>query len=436
MKIRSFRVGPATNSSSSHSVVFWHGASDQLSDEDHFGWEMFTLASPEAKEEYLDAQWNTVAVDDAWDKGLKTVDHQSTWQWPKLNGKPDRRVYDLVKKELLKDGVVVLGGNDNSGEHPMYDSSTKVPLFELLRNGENVVIREDPVGKWITILAPFTYAAPMGLKIRMGEGEITKSYTPELMDIKITDKCSFGCDFCYQGSTQEGRHASRQSLERAVDVLREMQVMEVAIGGGEPLEHPLIKDFTQMLWEAGIVANVTTRHKMQGSRWERRERLPHVHKFGQSIMKAKEVQTFSGVCYHVVLGTLPMSEVYNILMKSEATLLLDFKTTGRGAPGPVYDYSNWLEVVRAVKHIRTTDDELRHNDWQVGIDTPLAKKFEADLKAMGVSDLLYETEEGKHSAYWDLVEDKFGPDSYHPEKLVKAPKGASADWYIDQFRGW
>jgi len=440
VQIRSIRIGAATNSSSTHSVIFYNGAplGDNPVDEDGYGWEQFTLVSPEAKLDYLNAQWATATL--GWEErgkeGFRYVDHQSLWQWPKLNGKADRRVFELVKRELLKDGVVILGGNDNSGEHHLYATQRAVPLFEVLRNGTGVKIREDPVGKWITVLAAHTYDSPTGIKFRLGDGEIKKSYTPELMDIKVTDYCRVGCDFCYQGSTPQGRHAPWDRLQRAVVILKQLDVMEVALGGGEPLEHPDIQDFTAELKKAGIVVNVTTKQKLAKGRWERESLIPGVNRFGMSIMSSKEVQEFSDVCYHVVLGTLPMSEVYNILMKADSTLLLDFKTTGRGAHGPRFDYSNWLEVVRTVKHNRLDLEELKYREWQVGIDTPLAKRSKRDLEAMGIPELTYETEEGKHSAYWDLVEDKFGPCSYEPDKLLDVPRGATKEWFREQFSVW
>jgi len=241
VQIRSIRIGAATNSSSTHSVIFYNGAplGDNPVDEDGYGWEQFTLVSPEAKLDYLNAQWATATL--GWEErgkeGFRYVDHQSLWQWPKLNGKADRRVFELVKRELLKDGVVILGGNDNSGEHHLYATQRAVPLFEVLRNGTGVKIREDPVGKWITVLAAHTYDSPTGIKFRLGDGEIKKSYTPELMDIKVTDYCRVGCDFCYQGSTPQGRHAPWDRLQRAVVILKQLDVMEVALGGGHPGLH-------------------------------------------------------------------------------------------------------------------------------------------------------------------------------------------------------
>jgi hypothetical protein len=193
-----------------------------------------------------------------------------------------------------------------------------------------------------------------------------------------------------------------------------------------------------MLNDAGIVVNVTTRHNMRGvSRWERQDKYPHINKFGVSIGSAKMIDRHADVCYHVVLGTLPMSEVYNILMKAPSVLLLDFKTTGRGASGPTHDYSNWLEVARAVVHNRRqTREEWDDSNWQVGIDTPLAKRFATELEEIGIPEVLFETEEGKHSAYWDLVKGEFGPCSYDPDRMVQVPKQADAQWFRDTFLRW
>ena len=50
MKIHNVRLGHATNSSSSHSIIF-DPVSKATDDYDDFGWSFFTLASKEAKEE-------------------------------------------------------------------------------------------------------------------------------------------------------------------------------------------------------------------------------------------------------------------------------------------------------------------------------------------------------------------------------------------------
>ena len=428
-RLTSLRLGAATNSSSSHSVIFYDGPSrltDNL-DEDDYGWGMFVAASAEQKKHYIMSQWCTGTHDYTRDDEFLGVDHQSVWTWPKdKHGAFSKDVLELVLCELGDDPrVVILGGNDNGGEHP-YDGA-KVPLYEFLSGAYGTSrYRKDP-GGWITLFTPKTYSQPGGLKMRFGErGE--KSYTPELVDIKITDYCTYGCDFCYQGSTAKGKAATKTALNHCVKILREMDVLEVAIGGGEPTTHPQFAWFVKRLHDAGIAANVTTKNKAF-----LKTRQEYVNATGFSIQSAKEVKRYSSLCYHVVLGSIPMSEVYRILMVAEHVLLLDWKTTGRGARGPDYDYSNWLEVVRAVKALRIdAADFPRDSNWSVGIDTPLAKRFHTELQDIGIPEVLYETEEGKHSAYWDLVEGKFGASSYG-DTLTDVPKLATASWFRREF---
>jgi hypothetical protein len=56
MKLYNARLGFANNSSSSHSLLFLPGTSDDFAEADgrvEFGWGGFTLASPKAKLSYL-----------------------------------------------------------------------------------------------------------------------------------------------------------------------------------------------------------------------------------------------------------------------------------------------------------------------------------------------------------------------------------------------
>lgn len=84
---------------------------------------------------------------------------------------------------------------------------------------------------------------------------------PELADISISNKCSKGCSFCYKNSTPDGKLMSFDEFCCVLDALQDPEhgtVFQVAIGGGEPLEHP---DFLRIVEETanrGIVLNFTT----------------------------------------------------------------------------------------------------------------------------------------------------------------------------------
>ncbi|MCP4398623.1 MAG: radical SAM protein [bacterium] len=84
---------------------------------------------------------------------------------------------------------------------------------------------------------------------------------PELADISISNHCTNGCDFCYRDS--QNNH-SFMSVEEYAYLLRCLQhptwgnVFQVALGGGEPLEHPDLLKIIDMTCGTGIIPNFTT----------------------------------------------------------------------------------------------------------------------------------------------------------------------------------
>jgi MoaA/NifB/PqqE/SkfB family radical SAM enzyme len=93
-----------------------------------------------------------------------------------------------------------------------------------------------------------------GTKIREYENDPEITH-PESIDVKITDYCDMGCAYCHESSTTKGIHAD---LDKLLDVISELPAgVELAIGGGNPLSHPKLVDFLQVLKARGIIANIT-----------------------------------------------------------------------------------------------------------------------------------------------------------------------------------
>lgn len=84
---------------------------------------------------------------------------------------------------------------------------------------------------------------------------------PELVDISISNHCTKGCFFCYRNS---GNNREWMSVEDYCSVLDSMNhpkygnVFQVALGGGEPLEHPNFLTIVDETVDRGIVPNFTT----------------------------------------------------------------------------------------------------------------------------------------------------------------------------------
>lgn len=84
---------------------------------------------------------------------------------------------------------------------------------------------------------------------------------PEFYDVKITSRCTGGCPWCYMDSKEEDGHVV-DAVEKIKDYFGPMNMnqrpFQVAIGGGNPNEHPDFPEILRTFHELGITPNYTT----------------------------------------------------------------------------------------------------------------------------------------------------------------------------------
>lgn len=81
---------------------------------------------------------------------------------------------------------------------------------------------------------------------------------PELLDISITNYCERRCEFCYRQSHSLGNHMSLFDFQKIITQAREIGVLQVALGGGNPNQHPDFISFLKISKENGIIPSYTT----------------------------------------------------------------------------------------------------------------------------------------------------------------------------------
>lgn len=448
LTIHKIRLGLATNSSSTHSLVILPGGAADDADHGEFGWDFFTAGSRERKMRYLACQLRSSllqvtnhdmahTVAQAW-TGVELapyedyddyVDHQSHWTLPLTwDAKGvDRAFFEELKAFLMRDDVVVLGGNDNDeASHPLDGGRgfrLAVPIEESCRN---LVCRKD--GDHWTMFDRST-----GTKIRMsfadGQAvEPAKASAPELVDIKITDYCPFDCEFCYQDSTQQGQHAPKGRLERLAWSLSQMNVFEVAIGGGEPTLHPNFVDVLRTFRSHGVVPNFTTKNlAWLNDHTLRPKILELAGAFAYSVENWQDVEKLASLrdVYEIpnrqlncqyVMGTSSLSDFRVLLREAKERkirlTLLGYKQNGRGSEYEPRDYADWPKILKEIH------DEPGYG-LKIGIDTALAAGYQSQLGDLGVPRWCYEIEEGKFSMYVDAVAWKTARSSYGPSLAMR-----------------
>jgi MoaA/NifB/PqqE/SkfB family radical SAM enzyme len=81
---------------------------------------------------------------------------------------------------------------------------------------------------------------------------------PELLDISITSWCDKECDFCYRSAGTDGKHMPLDDYCRLIDMAASIGVYQVALGGGNPNQHPNFIEILEYTQRKEIVPNYTT----------------------------------------------------------------------------------------------------------------------------------------------------------------------------------
>ena len=155
------------------------------------------------------------------------------------------------------------------------------------------------------------------------------------MDIKICNKCSAQCQFCHEGSTPDGKLGDILN-EKFIDTLHEYQ--EVAIGGGNVLEHPDLLKFLRKLKSKNVITNITLNqiHFEQNQDFIAKlveEKL--IYGLGISLVKPtmkfiELAKQYPNAVIHVINGVVTPSGIESLANHNLKLLILGYKHLRRG----------------------------------------------------------------------------------------------------------
>lgn len=472
MRVLNVRYGLATNSSSTHSLVFLppgvrSGSND--ADGQTYGWDFFQLTDPASKRAYLAQSLAqqlresmsapaAAAIARDW-TGVEpeadgNVDHQSELTFPMdWEGKPlDRDFFMAFRDFALRDDMVICGGNDNTDEKPdaLEAGGRDTGMFGLipLESYKTPTVARRDGSYWTLFNRENGHKTRLTFEGTEWTGMPARSTAPELVDVKITGHCTFGCEFCYQDSTPEGKHGDVGWIRRLAYALAEMRVFEVAIGGGEPTLHPEFVDILRAFRSSHVVPNFTTKNLAWLRDAEKRaEILALAGAFAYSVETAKDVDALAkaleaakidpdpdhrgggrATVQHVV-GVADEKEfraILNACAENGIPLtLLGYKMVGRGPSFGTKPNSKWLDIVASI---------AKKKYMRVGIDTALADRHWDDLLKAGVPPYLMTRKEGQFSCYIDAVERKIDVSSYSGGTGVVLPQWLDAQSLTAAYR--
>lgn len=175
-----------------------------------------------------------------------------------------------------------------------------------------------------------------GTKIRELKERTFQPQFAENIDLKITNRCTgANCPFCYEGSSATGKHSDILK-ENFIYTLKPYQ--EVAIGGGNVLEHPDLEALLHILKKQKVITNVTVNqiHFEQNQEFIQRlvkENL--IYGLGISLSEpTKELiqmlKDIPNAVVHVIAGLVTEKELDALSNQNIKLLILGYKKLRRG----------------------------------------------------------------------------------------------------------
>lgn len=174
-----------------------------------------------------------------------------------------------------------------------------------------------------------------GTKIRQNEFDKLTPEFPECFDYKITDCCKHNCPECHENSKPNGIHGPIMR-DKFIDTLH--PYTEIAIGGGNPLEHSELEMFLHKCKDLSLICNITVHqddfitNKAQLKEWVNDHLLygigVSVHNVTHELINT--LKEFPNAVLHVIAGLVTIEQLNELAGNNFKLLILGYKTFRRG----------------------------------------------------------------------------------------------------------
>lgn len=250
-----------------------------------------------------------------------------------------------------------------------------------------------------------------GTKIRENDLDNFTPSFPECADVKITNQCDMACRYCHENSTTDGKHGNIMNL-KVFDSFH--PYTELAIGGGNPMSHPDIEKFLEMLYNKKIIANITVNQKHFIDDYDRIKTLldkGHIKGLGVSVTHIDDrlldlVKRHKNIVLHVINGVITVENFKKLYDKNLKVLILGYKMFRRGVDFYSEEVEQnkkdlFIELPELIKHFKVVSFDNK------AIDQLSCKRLMSEEKW----NQFYMGDDGKYTMYIDAVEEVYAKSS-------------------------
>lgn len=251
-----------------------------------------------------------------------------------------------------------------------------------------------------------------GTKIRENDLDHFEADTPESFDLKITNKCYHNCPMCHEKSTSEGKHGNilKQKFFETCH-----PYTEIAIGGGNPLEHPDIDKFLKMCKEHKFIASMTVHQDdFLANKVYLKTLCDNKLLYGLGVSVSSvtpelisALKEFPNAVVHLIAGLITMNLFRQLAHNDLKILILGYKVFGRGET--LFE-NNSDKITTRLCTLRAMLKTMLDDSWfkVVSFDNLALKQLEVkNLLTADEWTEFFMGDDGTATMYIDLVNEEF-----------------------------
>lgn len=276
-----------------------------------------------------------------------------------------------------------------------------------------------------------------GTKVRITNDDEFIPEFAENMDVKITDKCSQGCAFCYEGCTAHGRHAKLMKgdgtpAQKWMEDLK--PYTELAINGND-MDHPELVSFLKYMKSKKVITNITVNQnqfeKSSGYILDLYNKKL-IHGVGVSlinptdyfIVQAKSIPT---IVIHTIAGVLTKEQIDKMSNHDLKLLILGYKDLRRGSK---YLEEHGSEINENIKMLASSLENVTSSFKVVSFDNLALEQLSVKENLFKDKpeewDTFYMGDDGTMTYYIDAVNETYSKNSCMPAELRYSSKGLTS----------
>jgi organic radical activating enzyme len=234
---------------------------------------------------------------------------------------------------------------------------------------------------------------------------------PECIDLKITNMCNLNCKYCHEDSKLNGKHGELLNNEFINTLL---PYTEIAIGGGNPLEHPQLIEFLELLKSRNIIANITVNQKhfmLSQLIISQLVKEDLIKGLGVSFIYSNAsfiniIKQYPNAVIHIINGITKMEDLKSLFKSELKILILGYKKIRKGKDY----YSSQIRQNQFSTYINIFN--ILNSFKVVSFDNLALKQLKIkDILPSKVWNEFYMGDDGQHTMYIDLVEKQFSKSS-------------------------